>query len=87
MKGEFSAIKHSFYKISASQEELMSSWRDLVLFRYEEIGIGIMKSAPEIIWLSNNLFHSPGAQIASLHPELPQGVLKVLNAAAQSPQR
>ena len=33
MKGEFSAIRHLLYKrFSASHLELMSSWRDLVLF-------------------------------------------------------
>ena len=33
VKGEFSVIKHSFYKrYSASHKELMSPWRDLVLF-------------------------------------------------------
>ena len=37
-----------------------------------------MKSVSENIQLSKDLFHQiPGAQSASLHPELPQGVLKV----------
>ena len=33
VKGEFNEIKHLFYKrVSANDEELMSPWRDLVLF-------------------------------------------------------
>ena len=49
VKGEFSAIKHLFYKtFSASHEELMSSWRDLVLFWiWGDVKIGIMKSVSE----------------------------------------
>ena len=38
VKAEFSAIKGLFYKrFFISHEELMSSWRDLVLYRYKEM--------------------------------------------------
>ena len=36
-----------------------------------------MKSVPKNIYLKNCLTGLPGAQSASLHPELPQWVLKV----------
>jgi hypothetical protein len=52
---------------------------DLVLFWIQsDAGLGIIISVPKDIQLSKDLFHQiPGAQNASLHPELPQRVLKV----------
>ena len=51
--------------------------------------MGIMNSVPEKYLISKDLFHQfPwSTECLSLHPELPPGVLKVLSAAAQSPQR
>ena len=51
VKGDFSAIKCLLYKrLSASHRELMSPWRDLVLFWIRgDAKIGIMKSVPESI--------------------------------------
>ena len=81
MKREFNPIKCLFYKrFSASHEELMSPWRDLVLFSiWEDARIGIMKSVPENTQLSKDLFTSfPGTPSASFSTQSAlQGGLKV----------
>ena len=46
-----------YERFSASNEELMAPWRDLVLFQtWRDARIGIMKSVPENIWLAKDLF-------------------------------
>ena len=51
--------------------------------RYEEIrGVEIIKSVPKNIYLKNCLTGLPGAQSASLHPELPRGVLTVSSCSS-----
>ena len=52
-EGEFSAIKGFLYKrFSASYEELMSPWRDLMLFYiWRDAKISIIRSVPKNIYL------------------------------------
>ena len=80
VKGEFNAIKYLLYeRFSASHKELMSPWRDLVLFQiWRDARTGIMKSVPENVYLQTCSTSFPGAQSASLSTlNSPQGVLKV----------
>ena len=69
VKRGFNAIKCLLYKrFSASHEDLMSSWKDLVFFEvWRDAKIGIIKSVPENIYLKTCTTRFPGAQSASLH--------------------
>ena len=57
----------------------MSLWRDLVLLQiWGDAGIEIIKPVPQNIQLSKELSQQiPWSTECSLHPELPQGMLKV----------
>ena len=92
VKGEFNTIKCWVYnRFSATHKDLMSSWKDLVLFpRYEEMqGLGSWNQFLKIpSHLKSCPTRFPGAQSASLHPELPQRVLKINSCSrVQSLQR
>ena len=83
----WSSMQSSTYFImfSASHEELMSPWRDLVLFQiWGNAKIGTMKSVPENIQLSKDLFHQfPwSTEWLFLHLEFPLGYVKRSAAAA-----
>ena len=70
VKGEFNAMKQSFYK------RLFVSHKDLVLIDMRRFRTEIIKSVPRN-YLKTCPTRFPGAQRASLYPELPRGWLKV----------
>ena len=91
VKEEFNTMKCSLYEsLSASHEELMASFSDLVLFKiWIDARVGIMKSVPEK--LSEDLVPRDSLEhkVPPLHPELPQGVEghQLQQHRVQCPQR
>ena len=86
VKGMFNVIKFLLYKrFSASQEELMPPWRDLVLSRYEEMqGLGSWSQFLKISTCLKTCFPSfPGAQSALLSIlDFLQGVSEVSSCSS-----